>query len=89
MGRCASSRSPDAAGEVPVATALRDRVLGSIAATDAPSVRRCRQQRRTLRRAVRRWQVTSALVGAAAAVLAVVVAVDRLRPTPQTELSRC
>ena len=75
----------DAAGEVPVAAALRDRVLGSIAATDAPSAADAGSNVVTLRRAVRRWQVTSALVGAAAAVLAVVVAVDRLRPTPQTE----
>lgn len=75
----------DAAGEVPVAAALRDRVLGSLAATDAPSAADAGSNVVTLRRAVRRWQVTSALVGAAAAVLAVVVAVDRLRPTPQTE----
>jgi len=75
----------DAAGEVPVAASLRDRVLGSIAAADAPPAVDAGTNVVTLRRAVRRWQVTSALVGAAAAVLAVVVAVDRLQPTPQTE----
>ena len=34
---------------------------------------------------MRRWQITSALVGAAAAVLAAVVVVGELRPPPQTE----
>ena len=38
-----------------------------------------------LRRSVRRWQVTTALVGAAAAVLAAVVVFDRTVPPPQSE----
>jgi anti-sigma-K factor RskA len=74
----------DAAGETPVAGDLRDRVLAGVAAvplqaTDAGG------NVVALRRAVRRWQITSALVGAAAAVLAAVVVVGELRPSPQTE----
>lgn len=73
----------DAAGESPVSAALRDRVLAGIAA--APSPAETGGNVTALRRAVRRWQITSAIVGAAAAVLAVVVVVGALRPAPQTE----
>jgi anti-sigma-K factor RskA len=38
-----------------------------------------------LRRTVRRWQVTTALAGAAAAVLAAIVVFDRTIPQPQSE----
>lgn len=73
----------DAAGEAPVAAALRERVLAGIAA--APAIPAGHGNVVALRRAVRRWQITSALVGAAAAVLAAVVVVGELRPAPQTE----
>jgi anti-sigma-K factor RskA len=39
----------------------------------------------SLHRSVRRWRVTSAIIGAAAAVLAGVVVFDRLQPAQQTE----
>lgn len=38
-----------------------------------------------LHRSVRRWRLTSALVGAAAAVLAGIVVFDRMQPVPQSE----
>ncbi len=74
----------DAAGEAPVAAALRHRILAGIETAPAiPAVSGGNVV--ALRRAVRRWQITSALVGAAAAVLAAVVVVGELRPPPQTE----
>ena len=73
----------DAAGEVPVAAEVRARVLDGIAG-EAPGGAHVINVV-ALRRSVRRWQITSALVGAAAAVLAIVVAVDRLQPVPHTE----
>jgi anti-sigma-K factor RskA len=74
----------DAAGEIPVGVALRDRVLAGVAATPAPAVE-AGGNVVALRRSVRRWQITSALVGAAAAVLAAVVVIGELQPAPQTE----
>lgn len=74
----------DAAGELPVTASVRARVLAAIG-EDAPAAVDAGANVVALRRAVRRWQVTSALVGAAAAVLAVVVGVERLQPAPQTE----
>lgn len=74
----------DSAGEAPVGPALRDRVLAGIAVAPA-SPAEASGNVVALRRAVRRWQITSALVGAAAAVLAAVVVVGELRPPPQTE----
>jgi len=74
----------DAAGEAPVAAVVRDRVLAGIAFAPAIPAEPGGNVV-ALRRAVRRWQVTSALVGAAAAVLAAVVVVGELRPAPQTE----
>jgi anti-sigma-K factor RskA len=74
----------DAAGETPVGSALRDRVLGAVAAAPAGPAE-AGGNVVALRRAVRRWQMTSALVGAAAAVLAAVVVVGELRPRPETE----
>lgn len=74
----------DTAGEVPVAAEVRARVLDGIAG-EAPGGAHGGINVVALRRSVRRWQITSALVGAAAAVLAIVVAVDRLQPVPQTE----
>jgi anti-sigma-K factor RskA len=38
-----------------------------------------------LRRSVRRWQITTVLMGAAAAVLAAVVVLDRSAPAPQSQ----
>lgn len=38
-----------------------------------------------LRRSVRRWRITTVLMGAAAAVLAAVVVLDRTGPTPQSQ----
>ena len=38
-----------------------------------------------LRRSVRRWQITTVLMGAAAAVLAAVVVLDRTAPAPQSQ----
>jgi anti-sigma-K factor RskA len=38
-----------------------------------------------LRRSVRRWRLTTVLMGAAAAVLAAVVVLDRTGPTPQSQ----
>lgn len=73
----------EAAGALPVSDAVRSRVLAALdEQRPAPSPG---GNVVALRRAVRRWQITSALVGAAAAVLAVVVAVERLQPVPQTE----
>jgi anti-sigma-K factor RskA len=74
----------DAAGEVPAHGALLDRILAGI---DAAPLRLAEAGDNVvaLRRSVRRWQVTSAIVGAAAAVLAAVVVVGELRPSPQTE----
>jgi anti-sigma-K factor RskA len=74
----------EAAVEIPAGAALRGRVLAAIA--DAPAnPAEVGGNVIALRRAVRRWQITSALVGAAAAVLAAVVVVGELRPAPQTE----
>ncbi|HMN85209.1 MAG TPA: anti-sigma factor [Bauldia sp.] len=39
----------------------------------------------TLRRTVRRWRIATVIAGAAAAALAGVVVLDRVRPAPQTE----
>ena len=74
----------DAAGEAPAAAGLRQRVLAGIETAPATPAA-AGGNVVALRRAVRRWQMTSALVGAAAAVLAVVVVSGALRPVPQTE----
>lgn len=71
----------EAAGEVPVSAALRERVLAGI----APAAAGAGDNVVVLRRLVRRWRAVSALVGAAAAVLAAIVVTDQIRPTPQTE----
>jgi anti-sigma-K factor RskA len=73
----------DRAGELPVSADLRARVLAA-AAEDRTGPEQGGNVV-ALRRSVRRWQIMTTLVGAAAAVLAVVVAVDRLQPVPQTE----
>jgi len=73
----------EAAGDVPVSAALRERVLAGIAS--APAAAGAGDNVVVLRRSVRRWRAVSALVGAAAALLAVVVVTDQIRPTPQTE----
>jgi anti-sigma-K factor RskA len=77
----------DAVGELPVPAAVRARVLAA-AEEGAPATEPGGEAAGNvvaLRRSVRRWRIMTGLVGAAAAVLAVVVAVDRLRPVPQTE----
>jgi anti-sigma-K factor RskA len=73
----------DTAGEVPVSAELRARVLAGIAT--APAVSETGDNVVVLRRSVRRWRVVSAVVSAAAAVLAAVVVTDQIRPAPQTE----
>lgn len=74
----------DAAGEAPVGSALRERILAGVdAAPSGPEG--TGDNVIALRRAVRRWKITSAIVGAAAAALAAVVVVEQLRPVPQTE----
>ncbi len=74
----------DAAGEVPVDGGLLARIEAGIGAVPTSggdgggSVV-------VLRRELRRWRITSAVMAAIAAVLAIVVATDLLRPAPQTE----
>lgn len=74
----------ESAGEVPLPASVLDSIEGRIGAEprvaggpDAGSGNVV-----ALRRQVRRWRVTSALFGAAAAVLAGIVVVDTLRPPP-------
>jgi len=74
----------DAAGETPVHGALFNRVLAGIDAA-LPAAADAGGNVVALRRSVRRWRITSVIVGAAAAVLAGVVVVNQLRPSPQTE----
>ncbi len=76
----------DAAGEAPVQPSVFGRIEAAIGTT-TPSVSESGEGGNVvlLRRQVRRWRVTSALVGAAAAVLAGVVVVDQIRPPIQTQ----
>jgi anti-sigma-K factor RskA len=74
----------EAAGETPAGAGLRDRVLAEIVEFPEASGDTGGNVV-ALRRAVHRWQITSGLVGAVAAVLAAVVVVGELRPPPQTE----
>lgn len=76
----------DTAGEVPVQPSVFARIEAAIGAT-TPSVVESGEGGNVvlLRRQVRRWRVTSALVGAAAAVLAGIVVVDQIRPPVQTQ----
>ncbi|MCB1499285.1 MAG: anti-sigma factor [Bauldia sp.] len=73
----------DTAGDVPVSSTLRERVLNAVAA--APAAGEPGDNVLDLRRSVRRWRAVSAIVGAAAAVLAAIVVTDQTRPAPQTE----
>ena len=74
----------DAAGETAVHGGLLDRILAGIGTAPA-SIAEVGGNVVALRRSVRRWKITSAIVGAAAAVLAGVVVVNQLRPAAQTE----
>jgi anti-sigma-K factor RskA len=72
----------DLAGETAPPAAGFDRIMAAI---DASAMAAPAGNVVALRRTVRRWQVATALMGAAAAVLAVVVVLDRTAPAPQSE----
>jgi anti-sigma-K factor RskA len=74
----------DSAGEVPAHAGLLNRILAEIDGMPQP-VGDVGGNVVALRRSVVRWRITSAIVGAAAAVLAGVVVVDRMQPAPQSE----
>jgi anti-sigma-K factor RskA len=66
----------------PPAAAL-DRIMAAIEA--APAAVPPGANVVVLRRSVRRWQITTGLMGAAAAILAAIVVLDRTAPAPQSE----
>ena len=72
----------DAAGEVAPPSGTLERILERIGDSAAPPAAGNVVQ---LHRSVRRWRFATALAGAAAAVLAGVVVIDRIQPSPQTE----
>ena len=73
----------DAAEAVEPPAAAFGRIMAAIDA--APAAPRALGSVVELRRSVRRWQVTTVLMGAAAAVLAAVVVLDRTAPVPQSQ----
>jgi anti-sigma-K factor RskA len=74
----------DAAGEAPLPADLYERIAARIGEGRPPAADPGGNVV-ALRRSLRRWQFTSAIIGAAAAVLAAVVVVDLVRPAPQSE----
>ena len=74
----------DSAGEVPLPAAVLERIEARIGAETTP-VAGADGNVVVLRRQVRRWRITSAIVGAAAAVLAGVVVVEQIRPPARSQ----
>lgn len=71
----------DAAGEVAPPATTFDRILARIGESgEQPGSNVV-----ALHRTVRRWRLSTAIVGAAAAVLAGIVVLDRIEPPPRTE----
>jgi anti-sigma-K factor RskA len=73
----------DTVPEVSPPAAVLARIMAAIDA--APAAAPAGGNVVALRRSVRRWQITTVLMGAAAAVLAAVVVLDRTAPTPQSQ----
>jgi anti-sigma-K factor RskA len=73
----------DTVPEVSPPAAVLARILAAIDA--APAAAPAGGNVVALRRSVRRWQITTVLMGAAAAILAAVVVLDRTAPTPQSQ----
>ena len=73
----------DTVPEVSPPAAVLARIMAAIDA--APAAASAGGNVVALRRSVRRWQITTVLMGAAAAVLAAVVVLDRTAPTPQSQ----
>ncbi len=73
----------DAAGEAQPSPATFGRIAAAIDA--APLTPPVSGNVIALRRSVRRWRMTTVLTAAAAAVLAIVVVLDRTAPTPQSQ----
>ena len=73
----------DAAGEVAPPAGTFAAILARL--ESAPSAIAAGSNVVALRRSLVRWRITSAIVGAAAAVLAGVVVLERTGPAPQTE----
>jgi anti-sigma-K factor RskA len=73
----------DSLPAMPPPARVRDRVMAAIG--EAPAAAAVAGNVVSLHRSVRRWRIATAAAGLAAAVLAGIVVVDRLRPVPQAE----